>query len=269
MPETVMVGPLALPLDRLAAIVSIWAFVGLAGRIAAQDGGDRAVARAGWGAVVVGLLAGRAAWVIGNWPAYRVAPADIVAFWQGGLALWPGVAAAALVVGLSVRRSRGRRALLAALAGIALIYGAATMVLERQAVRPLPRGIVLTALDGRRLELDKLRGRPFVVSLWASWCPPCRREMPMMAAVAAQAPMPVLLVNQGEGSAAVRAFLARQGLTERGVALDPGGALARATGAAALPTTLFVGADGRIRFVQAGEISRAGLLRGLQALARE
>lgn len=267
MPATLTLGPLALPLDRLAAIVALWAFLGLSGLIGARLRCP-AAGRGGWLAVLVGLAAARTAWVGAYWRAYAADPWSIPAFWQGGFRVEAGVAAAAVAILATVRPRRAAGVLLAALFGVALAYGAATMALRSGAERPLLPGLRLTTLDGRPLLLDRMRGRPFVLNLWAGWCPPCRREMPMVAQVAAQAPMPVLLVDQGEDAATVRAFLARQGLGTRGVVLDEGGAVARAGGATALPTTLFVDAAGRIRRRHVGEISRAALLAGMEELRR-
>ena len=82
--------------------------------------------------------------------------------------------------------------------------------------------------------LRSLAGRPLVVNLWATWCPPCRREMPaMQAAQEANPDIGFVFVNQGESSVIVRRFLATQQLRLQNVVIDPSGQLAARTGAAA------------------------------------
>src|SRR3546814_17973050 len=69
-----------------------------------------------------------------------------------------------------------------------VVFGAvwfATSALLRPDPRPLPDLPQLARLNGAPLTPENLAGRPFVVNLWATWCPPCRRELPMLADVAA------------------------------------------------------------------------------------
>jgi thiol-disulfide isomerase/thioredoxin len=118
------------------------------------------------------------------------------------------------------------------------------------------------------MHLDAMRGEPFVLNLWATWCPPCQREMPMMADVAARSPIPVFFINQGEDAPKIRAFLNDRRLTEATVLVDTRGALGSALQAPALPTTLFVDATGQVRVRHSGEISRAALTATIRNLER-
>src|SRR3546814_11946076 len=78
----------------------------------------------------------------------------------------------------------------------------------------------LARLSGAPLMPENLAGRPFVVNLWATWCPPCRRELPMLADVAANSDIPILLANQGENRQAVADYLLAGGISPRSVVLD-------------------------------------------------
>ena len=127
--------------------------------------------------------------------------------------------------------------------------------------------IALTDLAGQQIALSE-PGQPMVINLWATWCPPCRREMPMLIEVAEDSPVPVLLANQGENQATIRAFLAEQQLSDDAVLTDPNGMLGRAVASPALPTTLFVDAAGEVVDVHAGEISRAALTAAIRDLQR-
>src|SRR3546814_8066422 len=67
-----------------------------------------------------------------------------------------------------------------------VIFGAVwftATALLRPDPRPLPDLPQLARLSGAPLMPENLAGRPFVVNLWATWCPPCRRELPMLADV--------------------------------------------------------------------------------------
>ncbi|MDE2274998.1 MAG: TlpA family protein disulfide reductase [Burkholderiales bacterium] len=131
---------------------------------------------------------------------------------------------------------------------------------------PLP-ALTLTALDGRAITLSTLTGRPTVLNLWATWCPPCRREMPLLQqAQAARPDVRFVFVDQGETREQVARFLAGQSLPLRNVLLDSRLAVGAAFGQRALPTTLFFDATGRVVSTRVGALSEATLAQRLDAL---
>lgn len=266
MQSVVEVGPLAIAVERLAAVGAIWAFLLVATWLDRRS--ECRLANIAWVATGLGILAARAGFVADNWEAFAVEPPSILYLWQGGFAPLPGVAAAALFIAIRVR-SRIGAVLLLSLGVISAAWLAAAATVLTPDPRPLPAGLALSDLDGKPVDLRQVEG-PFVVNLWATWCPPCRREMPMIVETAAANPdVPILLLNQGEEPAAVRRFVHEQGLaTGARVILDRNGRLASATGSQALPTTLFIARNGEISKVHPGEISRAALLSGLRDLRR-
>lgn len=133
--------------------------------------------------------------------------------------------------------------------------------------RPIALDLVLERMDGRKLDLASLRGRPFVINLWASWCGPCRREMPMLIEVAKASKVPILLVNSGEDRATVRQFLRANGLDEGMVLLDPTVRVAAQVAANGYPATIFVNRSGQAQVIHVGEISRASLVAGMEDIA--
>ena len=116
--------------------------------------------------------------------------------------------------------------------------------------------ITLQAIDGSQTTLSSLRGKVVLLNLWASWCPPCRAEMPALNRVAARygdAGLTVLGVNatSQDNEANARAFAREQGLTFP-ILLDRHGDAARAYRLRSLPTTYFIGPDGVIRDIVVG-----------------
>ncbi|MGE0069537.1 MAG: TlpA family protein disulfide reductase, partial [Thiomonas sp.] len=186
-----------------------------------------------------------------------------------GFDSWAGWAAAAAGVGLwAWRRPALRLSLpLSASAGAAIVLaGMGALALLQPARPPLP-DLTLQTLQGRPVALASLRGRPLVVNLWATWCPPCRRELPLLIRAAQQQTgARIVLVNEGETAQRVAAYLQRERLGDPGVLLDPGSRLLAAYQSPGLPTTLFIAADGRVQRVHIGELSAATLQQGIAAL---
>ena len=115
------------------------------------------------------------------------------------------------------------------------------------------------------VQLADYKGGPLVINLWATWCPPCRREMPVLERAQHQRPdVTFLFVNQAESMQSVSTFLATQGLTLDNVLFDASGRLGQAVGSMALPTTLFYSAEGRLINSHLGELSQASLARAME-----
>ena len=102
-------------------------------------------------------------------------------------------------------------------------------------------------LDGGLGTLADLRGTPVVVNFFASWCEPCKAEMPDLAAVHADvgADVSFLGVNVRDTEDDARALLDATGV-DYAIARDPSGALQEAFGVVNMPSTFFLDADGRI-----------------------
>lgn len=103
-------------------------------------------------------------------------------------------------------------------------------------------------LDGGTLTLADLEGSFVFLNFWATWCGPCREEMPSMEALqAALGDLPVVIVaaNVQESESAARAFIEEFGYTFP-VVLDQSGRLAQAYGVRGLPTSYFISPDGLV-----------------------
>lgn len=138
---------------------------------------------------------------------------------------------------------------------------------EQMTTAALTRRTALMRLDGTTVQLAQLAEQPMIVNIWATWCPPCRREMPMLEAAQQRYPgITFVFVNQGEGPAAVRAFLKQQDLQLKHVLIDFHGAITRTVGSNNIPTTLFYGPDGRLVAKHIGAMTAADLDKILQRL---
>jgi peroxiredoxin len=109
--------------------------------------------------------------------------------------------------------------------------------------------------DGKVHTLADYRGKVLLVNFWATWCEPCREEMPAMRTLRerlAGQPFEILAVNYGESPIRVREFLAREQL-ELIALLDPNQDVARAWRVRVLPGSFLVDAEGRVRYAVIGE----------------
>jgi thiol-disulfide isomerase/thioredoxin len=116
--------------------------------------------------------------------------------------------------------------------------------------------LALRDLAGRQHALADYRGKVVLVNFWATWCEPCRDEMPSMQRLKerlAGRPFQVLAVNYGESDVRAGEFVRRSSL-DLEVLLDPGQDTARAWRVRVLPASFLVGADGRVRYAVIGEI---------------
>ena len=115
--------------------------------------------------------------------------------------------------------------------------------------------LVLKSLEGREHDLAKLRGRVVLVNFWATWCEPCRDEMPSLQALQdrlGKKPFEILLVNFGESEPTITRFLEKLRL-KLPVLLDRHKTAAEDWKVRGLPMTFLVDARGVVRYWTFGE----------------
>jgi thiol-disulfide isomerase/thioredoxin len=211
--------------------------------------------------LIVGAVVARLTFVLIWFDSYRSNLWSVLDIRDGGFTLWTGVAAALLLaLWRGWRQKTLRKPLLFGLLAGALVWGGLFAALRTTAQSALPI-LPLTTLDGAPTTLAALAdGKPMVVNLWASWCPPCRREMPVLAAAQQrETGVRFVFVNQGEDAATAQRYINEAKITLNNVLLDPGTALGRKVGSGALPTTLFYDAKGQLVDNHLGELSTATL----------
>lgn len=267
MKQALQIGPLSLPYSVLLTLVAI-ALGGFVAKRLARAAGTEAEPTLTH-MLLVGLVAARLAFVWQWREQYFASPLSMLDIRDGGWEPTAGVVVALLFGLHRARRQAGLRkpVLAAALTtGTALMLGSIASLLVSSSAVPLPP-LSLNSLEGRPVSIAGFAGKPTVVNLWATWCPPCRREMPVLEqAQAANPDVNIVFVNQGEEAATIAAFLGRQGLALRNVLVDPQRRTGAALGHRALPTTLFFDAQGRLADTRIGELSQATLTQRLASL---
>ena len=260
-------GPLLLPLPLLVVFASVGSALALGhwlGKAAPQ-----AVERILWRSLLLGFVVARLAFVAEFAASYAPSPWTVLDIRDGGWnAAW-GLAAGWLAALFQLRRAAPlRKPVLGALGLGSAVFALATVLqsLPTEDKPQLPT-LALRSLDGQSVDLADFAGRPTVVNLWATWCPPCVREMPVLqAAQQARPDVHIVSLNQGEDPAHVAQWLARRGLALRHVLLDPDGLAGQAFQQKGYPTTLFFNAQGELVSTRVGELSAATLAERLQQL---
>lgn len=128
----------------------------------------------------------------------------------------------------------------------------------------------LPSTDGTTVTLSSLRGHPVILNFWATWCPPCRAEMPELEAFwkgYGSEDLILLGIDQGESRDVVKRFTRTEIDITFPLLLDTRADVGALFGVRALPTTIFIDADGRIQKIMVGgPLNRASLMDGGQRI---
>ena len=146
-----------------------------------------------------------------------------------------------------------KRLLMACALGLLLNGGAQAAGFEARAATPAPE-LKAQDLTGATRTLADYRGKVVLLNFWASWCPPCLREMPSMERLRREMtgrPLAIVALDSAETPDEVNAFLSKMKLGFP-ILLDPDGSNTRRWKVFALPTTFLLDAQGRVRYVLTG-----------------
>ena len=281
--EVFNLGPFLIPTRPLVLLLCLFVAFWSASRLGNKFNLDKVrVKQAAEYTAWFGVLGARLGFVALNWSAYRATPWTMLYFWQPGYLYLGG-----LIFGGAFMLWRGmnyipnkRRLFLGVLVGSYLLAGTLYIVaigsleLLRQPGVPgagdIAPDIRLQNLSGASVRLSDLAGRGIVLNLWATWCPPCRREMPMLDEFHENyrsAGLSVVGLAIDEPADQVRRFVESIGVSypvwvdapQAMSGFDRSQEIFSRYGGVGLPMTIFIDRVGVIRRVYVGELSRGFL----------
>ncbi|RUO22229.1 redoxin [Aliidiomarina iranensis] len=223
--------------------------------------------------LAVGILVARISFIVRYFELYAEAPWQIINIRDGGFDLWAGVVGSILMAVWEISRNRKiwQPLTIACVSG-AIAYTAMNGYYQHKYGGELfVPNVQVQTLDDRTAYLNReYLGQPMVVNLWATWCPPCVREMPLLEDAQAKWPdVAIVTVNQGDTKQQVLDFVAEQNLNLTDMLLDHNNRLSNEIGSFALPTTLFFNAEGMLIDTHVGEFSPARLQQAIELISSD
>ena len=132
--------------------------------------------------------------------------------------------------------------------------------------KPKPE-LVLQDLQGKQVSLLQLQGKPAVINMWATWCAPCRREMPVLQQAQQNHPqIQFVLLNQGEKAPVISAYLQKNQIQLANVWLDETMQSRTVLPYQGLPSTYFLNQRGEVVAHSLGELTPVQLQQYLQQI---
>jgi cytochrome c biogenesis protein CcmG, thiol:disulfide interchange protein DsbE len=263
-PDALVLGKLVLEWGRLAFLIGVMVFLTVLGR--GKDK-DAKLERVGTIAVILAVVAARLGFVFEQREAFATGNLlEIFDVRSGGFS-WPWALMG--LVPFAWLRTPAQFGKLASATVIAVIAAALPFLFKPTSSSVnVQNDLGLTSLEGKASTWGDLLAptpapnglgaleKPVLVNVWATWCGPCRAEMPLLAEYAKRGAK-IVFLNAGESADDVRHYLASEKL-EVPVMLDTGGVRdqLRVVG---LPTTFIVGKDGQILERHMGPLDRGGL----------
>ena len=144
------------------------------------------------------------------------------------------------------------------------LSGAVTSPYKFTSGTPAP-DFTLQTVDGRMVSLSDFRGKAVVVNFWATWCPPCRSEMPDLQQTYSERAddVVVLAIDVQEAREPVRRFVEQYGLTFP-ILLDTNGDVTQSFGIQSLPTSFFIDREGRVAAFNMGALNKSAIAKKLE-----
>lgn len=269
--SSVSIGPLVLMTSTALLLASILLFWSLVSFFTRSTTYQKTASDTLTLCLAIGFLVARVTFVISMWEIYQKDWISIFDIRDGGFNEYLGWLAGVLVL---IINARIHPKLVAAYFKPALITGVVIFplfvlsILMNQQVAL--ENIEVMDAKGESHSVSLQTGKPLVLNFWASWCPPCRREMPILElAQQKYDDLEIIFVNHGEAPTKANQFLKSNGLELQNLYFDFWGKSAKQFGSMGLPTTLFFNSEGLLVDRHIGELSEASLQYYLQPLLDE
>lgn len=212
--------------------------------------------------VLVSMIVARIVFVATWFQQYWNSPLSILDIRDGGFNVVAGViAGCALVAWRGWRQPVLRAPLAAGTLTFLLAWGVAVPSADSIAGEVTLPAVTVKTFDGKLTTFKELaHGKPLVINLWASWCPPCRREMPLLVeAQKKNKDLTFVFVNEDNDPDEALFFADQMKLSTKSIVADYDFGLMRMFGARVLPTTLYYSKDGELIATHVGGLSAATL----------
>jgi cytochrome c biogenesis protein CcmG/thiol:disulfide interchange protein DsbE len=276
--STISLGPILIPVSVLGLVTSYIAMTWFLGRIAPRLGLDslwtrRVIEKS----FLVGIIAARLGFTASNWNSYLNEPWTVLFIWQPGYSVGVGITAAIVFSVLCLQRLNGlwhRSSISILTSGIltgvivfSTVVGLVWALSDQNTVRPgsTISDFTLQDLNGKAVRWSDHEGSGTILNFWATWCPPCLREMPLLD-LAHQTyqtqGINVIGISVGESEETVRNYIDSTGITypiwingneNTG---DQTQEIFDLYAGVGLPTTIFADSQGVIRKLYVGELSQ-------------
>ena len=271
---SISIGPFAFPANSLLLFISAYLAYFFLLRNKGQD--KAFLEKLFWTTLVIALVSARLVYLALHFDSYKQSIWAIFDIRDGGWWSPAGVVSSLLFVTWAMwRHALFRKALFLAYLLSVGTWGLGSGWLHYlQTSNSLEQAnkisLVSFADSGTQTLPTIIASKPSVINLWASWCGPCKQEMPYFAKLQKQYPqVEFVFVNQAEKPAAIQRYLAQQSFQIKGIWLDTQGQLGPAVGSNGLPTTLFVDAKGNLVNAHFGTLNEAALDAAIQNLLTE
>ena len=266
---SITLGSFALPLSPIILLFSLIVgliVVALLGKKQSISVGDSLI-----NIVIYSLIVGRVVFVIRFFESYD-SVWQILDIRDRGFDAFSSVISGVIFLIIQLKRKPEQRSILISGAATTLILFTVTQAVinagNEQSALP---NLSFSTPEGVDVNLHHVANQNItVVNLWASWCGPCRREMPVLSAAEKRFPqVKFIMLNQREPASTVTEFLADINQSFNYVLLDTKGDVATMMGAHGLPMTLFYDEHGNMVSSHFGELSAASLQAAIENLTEQ